>query len=36
MRPVILSVLLLRFMDAFRIFDIAYVLTRAGRRLRPT
>ena len=28
MRPVILSVLLLRFMDAFRIFDIAYVLTR--------
>ena len=30
LRPVILSVLLLRFMDAFRIFDIAYVLTRGG------
>lgn len=30
LRPVILSVILLRFMDAFRIFDIAYVLTRGG------
>lgn len=30
LRPVILSVLLLRFIDAFRIFDIAYVLTRGG------
>lgn len=30
LRPVILSVLLLRFMDAFRIFDISYVLTRGG------
>ena len=30
LRPVILAVLLLRFMDAFRIFDIVYVLTRGG------
>jgi multiple sugar transport system permease protein len=30
LRPVILTVLLLRFMDAFRIFDIVYVLTRGG------
>ncbi len=30
LRPVILAVVLLRFMDAFRIFDIAYVLTRGG------
>lgn len=30
LRQVILAVLLLRFMDAFRIFDIAYVLTRGG------
>lgn len=30
LRPVILAVLLLRFMDAFRIFDIVYVLTQGG------
>jgi ABC-type sugar transport system permease subunit len=30
LRPVMLAVLLLRFMDAFRIFDIVYVLTRGG------
>ena len=30
LRPVILAVLLLRFMDAIRVFDIVYVLTRGG------
>ena len=35
LRPAILVALIVRTVDAFRVFDIVYIITAAGRLLKP-